>query len=71
MSEEPSEGVSVCTHCWIPVKERTEGIKTWGKGEEGDERRWMHTATVDWLGNPYCGRNLLTDEELEPYSNSE
>lgn len=55
-----------CIYCWVEVKKRPEGGKTWGKGEDEDERNWVHASIHNSSGNPACHRQFLTDEEVEP-----
>lgn len=54
-----------CRHCWVPVKERTSEGRTWGRGEDEDEKRWVHAAAVNAQGNPACHRTFLSDDDLE------
>lgn len=63
---EVSSGMQ-CIYCWVEVKERTgTAIKTWGKGEDEDQKRWVHASTHNAQGNQACSRSSLTDEEIEP-----
>lgn len=58
--------VMQCRFCWVPVKKRPEGMgRTWGKGEEDDDKNWVHASTHNDAGNPACHRQFLRDEELE------
>lgn len=54
-----------CRYCWVHVKARSTEGKTWGKGEDSDERRWVHDGTINASGNPACHRTFLSDDDIE------
>lgn len=54
-----------CRHCWIEVKPRPDGSRTWGRGEDEDTKRWVHVALLNDSGNPACNRTFLSDDDLE------
>lgn len=60
-----------CIYCWVPVRARGGGLRTWGKGEDADDKNWVHAYSLNASGNPVCSRVALTDDEIEPIAEAE
>ena len=58
------ESIPICSHCWIPVVKQAEMKGVIGT-EEMIAPKWIHTRTRNDVGNPFCGRQFLEDEDIE------
>ena len=56
--------IPICDSCWIPVVKQQEMKAVIGT-EEMVAPKWIHTSTRNDVGNPFCGRQFLEDEDID------
>jgi hypothetical protein len=62
--------MDICKHCWIEVvKQKT--MKPVLGTEDDNSPRWVHKTQVNDVGNPFCGRQFLEDDDIESVSSVE
>jgi hypothetical protein len=60
-----AEEIMVCKYCWIEVRPVAMGRRTVGRGTDHKDE-FVHTKQRNDVGIPFCGRQYLTADEIEP-----
>lgn len=55
--------ILACKECWIPVTLIPKAEKIFGKNE--GEVQYKHKSLKDDVGQPYCGKTLLGQRDVE------